>query len=64
MRGPKGPLPKEAAAMPLYQGEVTGLRNPFRKTDQGVCLSGEAKGYKPRSLSESDKPAVQARGGV
>lgn len=58
MRGTKGAPTKETHANGLYQWELTVLRNPFRKTDQGVCVSGEAKGYKPRSRSESDRPAV------
>lgn len=61
MHGMEGPLPKEVPAMGLYQGEVTMLCNPFRKTDQGVCLSSEVKGFKPRSQSESDMSAAQAR---
>ena len=64
MHGMQGALTKETYANRLYQGGLTMLCNPFRKTDQGVCLSSEVKGYKPRSQSESDKPAAQARGRV
>ena len=41
-----------------YEGESTGLHRPFGRTGQGVYLGGEAKGVKPRSRSESDKPAA------
>jgi hypothetical protein len=64
MHGMEGALPKEIPAKGLYQGGLTMLCNPFRKTDQGVCISSEVKGFKPRSRSESDKPAAQARGMV